>query len=223
MAEAYKLIIEQPFYEFERIIDEKNKDAEQALFIRGPYLMAEERNRNKRIYSLDEMVADVGRYTEEMIKTSRSIGELNHPATAEVNPERACHKIVELKQEGNYFIGKSKILSTPLGQLTKTLMNDGVRLGISSRALGKISESSNGNRVSNFHLICCDVVHDPSVGNAFVDGILESREFIINYDGAHERHYEAFDASLRNIPRHEANEYLKKLALDFINQLGRKK
>jgi hypothetical protein len=158
-----------------------------------------------------------------MVKTNRSLGELNHPTSVEIDPERACHMITELIPEGNTFIGKSKILSTPIGQLVKTLITDGVRLGVSSRALGKLNPVGDHNDVSDFRLICCDVVHDPSVETAFVDGILESKEWILQCDGTIcefvERKHNELHQNVCTLPKHNKEDFLKEQILKFINEL----
>lgn len=179
MNHRYKLIVETP-QDIEYIVEEKNTGEKPTLYMEGPFLMANERNRNNRVYPLEEMVTEAARYSDEMIKTSRALGELNHPTSVEVNPERACHIITELKQNDNIWMGKSKVLTeTPMGKIVHSLMMDRVKLGVSSRALGETIEESNQTRVKNFKLIAVDVVHDPSVNTAFVNGILESKEWIL--------------------------------------------
>ena len=134
---AFKLLVEKPdLHEFEYILEEQNDKADSKLFVSGPYMQFGEKNRNGRIYEGEEMVKEVSRYTEEMINQKRALGELNHPTSAEVNPEKACHMVTELKQNGNIFYGKSQVLSTPVGQIMRSLIMDGVKLGMSSRALG---------------------------------------------------------------------------------------
>lgn len=223
MQSGLKLLVEEPFYEFDTILEQKNKDASANLFITGPFLMAEKKNKNGRIYPLEEMTREVNRYTNDMIKTNRSIGELNHPASIEINPERACHMITEFKQNGNMFFGKSKILNTPIGLLTKSLIQDGVKLGVSSRALGKLEENGDHKDVSDFRLITCDVVHDPSVETAFVDGIYEAKQYILKCDGAIcefvEGKYDDLKKNLCTLPKHNKEEYVKESILNFIDSL----
>lgn len=217
---SLKLLVESPTFDLDYVIEEKNKNEPQNLFIKGPFLMAEEKNKNGRIYPLHEMKTEVSRYLSEMVGRKRSLGELNHPSSCDVNPERACHMIKDLWQEGNsnIFYGKSKILNTPMGNIVKSLINEGVQLGVSSRALGKLSPCMDGNTVSNLHLICCDVVHDPSVPTAFVDGILESKDWIINQDGTiAEAAFNELDRGLRNMPVTDSDEYLRSLIIGFIN------
>jgi len=226
--EALKLLIEEPVYEYDVLLDEKNTKDASTMYIHGPYLMAEQKNKNGRIYTLDEMVPEVHRYLAEMVQQKRSLGELNHPASVEVNPERSCHMITELKQEGNVYLGKSKVLSNPIGQVVRSLIMDGVKLGISSRALGKLNALGDGtHQVNGFHLICCDVVHDPSVNvgpkgtQAFINGILEAKEWILNHDGSITEAYDRFSGSLSSLPAHgdAKEEKVKKAVLDILSAL----
>ena len=179
---SYKLLVETPApkEEFEYILEEASKDGTKNLYIKGPYMMAEQVNRNKRYYPTSELKREIARYKKDMINENRSMGELNHPTTAEVDLERACHMVTDMWQEGNIFYGKSKVLSTPCGQIVKSLVNDGVKVGMSSRALGQLTEEKAGvNKVSDMKLVAIDCVSDPSCPKAFVNGILESKSFII--------------------------------------------
>jgi len=185
--------------------------------------MAEEKNQNGRIYKLDEMIKEVNRYTNDMVKSRRAIGEMNHPQSTEVNPVNACHLVTELTQKGNYFYGKSQVLNTPMGLLLKSLIQDNIKMGISSRALGNVSESGDAKHVSNFHLICLDVVHQPSVQSAMLESIMESKEWMITPDGkiveAAVKAYKALQENLRNLPKHETDTFLKESLMSFIKML----
>lgn len=217
-----KLIVDEPTFDLEYIVEEKNKSGPSILYIQGPFLMCEQKNKNGRIYSRNEMEDDVRRYTNEMIKENRSIGELNHPTSVDVNPERACHMIEKLWQEGNMFFGKAKILSTPMGALVRSLIMDNVKLGISSRALGKVITEGDTQKVTGFRLLCCDVVHDPSVSTAFVNGIMESKEWILGNNGAIlEAVYDTFEQSISNLPGKSTakDEVIRKSVLNFIESL----
>lgn len=216
-----KLLVEEPSYELDYIVEEKNRNEPSALFFEGPYLMGGHKNKNGRIYSIEEMVEEVSRYHDTMIKPGRSLGELNHPSSVEVNPERACHIITELKQNGDIFVGRSKVLSTPMGQIVRSLIMDGVKLGISSRALGKLLPTGDHHTVKGFHLICCDVVHDPSVSNAFVNGILEAKEWILQHDGTIVEAYERFEEKLEDLPNKtdEKKSKIDEAVFDFIRSL----
>ncbi|NBP03846.1 MAG: primosomal protein, partial [Proteobacteria bacterium] len=148
MALRLNLLVEKPIQEeFEYIYEEQNRNTPASLYIKGPYMMAEGVNKNNRLYPIEEMAKEVSRYSEEMIKNKRAMGELNHPTSADVDLERACHMVTELHQDGNVFYGKSKVLSTPCGQIVRCLVNDGVKVGMSSRALGTLEEGSNFSKV----------------------------------------------------------------------------
>ena len=222
---SYKLLVEQPApkEEYEYILEEQSKDGVKNLYIKGPYMMAEDVNRNKRYYPTQELKREVDRYLKDMVKENRSMGELNHPTTAEVDLERACHIVTDMWQEGNTFFGKSKVLSTPCGQIVKSLINDGVKVGMSSRALGQLTEEKGGiNKVSDMKLVAIDCVSDPSCPKAFVNGILESKNFIITTDGKFEETYDKFEESLDTLPRKELDSYLREQVLDFLNKVGSK-
>jgi len=221
---SFKLLVEKTDpQEFEYILEEKNTKESPRLYIKGPYMMADGVNKNKRIYDLDNMIEEVARYEKEMIKADRAMGELNHPTTAEVDLERACHMVTDIWQEGNIFYGKSKVLSTPCGQIVSSLINDGVKVGMSSRALGQLTEESNGvNRVSDLKLVAVDCVSDPSCPKAFVNGILESKQFILNSDGKFSETYDKFEESLETLPKKELDLYLREQVLEFLNKLSSK-
>lgn len=221
---ALKFFTTELHEELDFLVEEKNSSEPQKYYITGPYMMAEKKNQNGRIYQIDEMVSEVGRYLNDMVRTRRAIGEMNHPQSTEVNPVNACHLVTELKQNGNYFMGKSLILETPMGQLLKSLVRDKIQMGISTRGLGSLSEGKEGGRkVSNFHLICLDVVHQPSVQNAMLESILESKEWIIGNDGriiesSYAAHTE-LKRNLLNIPKKEADAFIKESLMNFINKL----
>ena len=221
---ALRLLVEQPApeEEFQYIVEERNNDQPSNLFITGPYMQCEAVNKNKRIYSEGEMDREVNRYITEMVKTKRAMGELNHPTKAEVDLERACHIVTDIRKEGNTFFGKSKVLSTPTGQIVRSLINDGVKIGMSSRALGKLNEQANGiNRVTEFRLVAIDCVADPSCPSAFVNGILESKQFVLRSDGRLEETYESFSNSISNLPRKEVDTYLKEQIIVFLQKISK--
>ena len=220
---SLKLLVEVPAprEEYEYILEEQSKVGVKNLYIKGPYMMAEDVNRNKRYYPTQELKREVDRYIKDMIKENRSMGELNHPTTAEVDLERACHIVTDMWQEGKTFFGKSKVLSTPCGQIVKSLINDGVKVGMSSRALGQLTEEKNGiNKVSDMKLVAIDCVSDPSCPKAFVNGILENKNFIITSDGKYEETYDKFEKGLDTLPRRELDVYLRQQVLDFLNKIG---
>lgn len=218
---SLRLIVEKPAPEeqFEYIMEERDRNSPSTLFIKGPYMMAEGVNRNNRLYPLHELVREVDRYKSEMIINARSLGELNHPQSAEVNPERACHMVTELHQDGNVFLGKSKVLSTPCGLIIKSLINDGVKLGMSSRALGQLEEKGGKNVVKNLRLVAIDCVADPSYPKAFVNGILESKQYVLKESGQYEEVYNTFENRINNLPKHDVESYLKESIINFLKNI----
>lgn len=220
----FKLLVENPApkEEFEYILEEQ-KSGTQTLYIKGPYMMAEDVNRNKRYYPKSELKREVDRYLKEMVEENRSMGELNHPTSAEVDLERACHMVTDMWCEGNMWYGKSKVLSTPCGQIVRSLINDGVKVGMSSRALGQLTEEKGGvNRVSEMRLVAVDCVSDPSCPKAFVNGILESKQFVLAEDGRWEESYDKFEKSIESLPKKELNDFLRDQVLEFLNKLSNK-
>jgi hypothetical protein len=219
---AFKLLVEKTDpSEFEYIVEEKNNKSESRLYIKGPYMMASDVNKNNRVYDLDSMVQEVSRYEKEMIHTKRAMGELNHPTTAEVDLERACHIVTEMKQDGNIFYGKSKILQTPCGTIVKQLVLDGVRVGMSSRALGKIDQETNSEvgHVTEMKLVAIDCVADPSYSDAFVNGILESKQWILNRSGDFEEYFDRFEEGLKKLPNRDVDEYFRNKFIEFIKNI----
>lgn len=161
-------------------LTEASENGKKKLFIEGTFLVGDAVNRNNRMYKMDTLRREVGRYNEEYIKTNRALGELGHPDTPSLNLERACIKIVSLKEDGNTFRGKALVLETPYGQIVKNLIESGVNLGVSSRALGSLSMTKEGYNLVQDDLrlaTAADVVADPSGPNCFVDGIMEGKEF----------------------------------------------
>ena len=221
---SLNLIVETPApkEEFEYIVEEGNSKGSQNFFIKGPYMMAEDVNRNKRIYPLQEMVTEVKRYQEDMVNTGRAMGELNHPTTADVDLERACHLVTEMTQDGNVFYGKSKVLSTPTGLIVRSLINDGVRVGMSSRALGQLIPESGQDgvsRVQDFKLVAIDCVADPSFPKAFVNGILESKQYVVNKYGQFEEAYDIFEKNIAKMPLKGKETFLKENIIKFLKTL----
>lgn len=221
MALKLSLVVEKPDVndEFEYIEEEVDRNSPANLYIKGPYMMAEDINRNNRLYPLDELEREATRYIEEMIKPGRAMGELNHPTTADVDLERACHMVTELTQDGSVFYGKSKVLSTPCGQIVRSLINDGVKVGMSSRALGTLEESDKHNTVRNMKLVAIDCVADPSYPKAFVNGILESKQWVMMDDNRYEEVYENFEKSLINLPKKGRDTFLRDRILSFIRSI----
>ena len=172
-----KLITEE-IESIEIITEERN--GKKTLYITGPFLQAEITNRNGRCYPHSILEREVGRYNDKFIKSGRALGELGHPDGPTVNLDRVSHMITSLHSEGNNFIGKAKILDTPMGNIAKSLLGEGVRLGVSSRGIGSLVERNGIKYVSDDFMLAtaADIVADPSAPDAFVQGIMEGKEWV---------------------------------------------
>lgn len=159
----------------------EGKGSSKKMYIEGTFLQGEIKNRNGRMYPVSTLAKEVGRYNESFVNKGRALGELGHPDGPTVNLDRVSHKIVSLRQEGNNFVGKAQLLDTPMGKIAKSLLDEGVMLGVSSRGIGSIKEDTNGVKVvgEDFMLAtAADIVADPSAPDAFVSGIMEGKEWI---------------------------------------------
>ena len=159
----------------------EGKGAKKKMYIEGVFLQGEIKNRNGRMYPLQTLAKEVGRYNENFVSKGRALGELGHPDGPTVNLDRVSHKITSLRQEGNNFIGKAQLLSTPMGKIAQNLIGEGVTLGVSSRGVGSLKEDLHGCKVvgEDFMLAtAADSVADPSAPDAFVSGIMEGKEWI---------------------------------------------
>ena len=162
----------------------EQKNGKKSLYIEGVFLQGDIKNRNGRMYPMETLRKEVARYNESNIQSGRALGELGHPDGPTVNLARVSHKILSLKESGSNFIGKAKILSTPMGKIASSLIDEGVKLGVSSRGIGSLQMSKEGcNIVGNDFMLAtaADIVADPSAPDAFVEGIMEGKEWI--WDG----------------------------------------
>ena len=159
----------------------EGKGAKKKMYIEGVFLQGDIKNRNGRMYPVNTLVKEVGRYNESFVQKGRALGELGHPEGPTVNLDRVSHKITSLRQEGNNFIGKAQLLETPMGKIAKSLIAEGVTLGVSSRGVGSLKEDNKGCKVvgEDFMLAtAADIVADPSAPDAFVSGIMEGKEWV---------------------------------------------
>ena len=158
----------------------EEKEGKKNYFIEGIFLQAELKNRNNRMYPLKTLQKEVAKYDENYIQKGRALGELGHPDGPSINLDRVSHKIMSLKEDGNNFVGKAKLLDTPMGSIAKNLLDEGVRLGVSSRGMGSIRKEDNCNVVMDDFMLAtaADIVADPSAPDAFVDGIMEGKEWV---------------------------------------------
>ena len=159
----------------------EGKGSKKKMYIEGVFLQGDLKNRNGRMYPVNTLAKEVNRYNEAFVAKGRALGELGHPDGPTVNLDRVSHKITSLRQEGNNFVGKAQLLETPMGKIAKSLLDEGVTLGVSSRGVGSLRESSNGCKVvgEDFMLAtAADIVADPSAPDAFVSGIMEGKEWV---------------------------------------------
>jgi len=163
-----------------RYITEEGVEGKKNLYIQGPFIQTEVKNRNGRMYRSESVAREVKRYNEDYVNKGRALGELGHPDGPSINLDRVSHRIVSLTQEGNDFMGKAQILNTPMGEIARNLIESGVQLGVSTRGMGSLKEV-NGVQVvqDDFYLAtAADIVADPSAPNAFVNGIMEGVEWV---------------------------------------------
>jgi hypothetical protein len=175
-------LIREEIEQVEVIVEERN--GKKSLYIEGVFLQGDIKNRNGRMYPCSTLDKEVGRYNETFIQKGRALGELGHPDGPTVNLDRVSHKITSLVREGNNFIGRAKILNTPMGNIAKSLLDEGVKLGVSSRGVGSVRMNNEGVNIvgEDFMLAtAADIVADPSAPDAFVDGIMEGKEWV--WDG----------------------------------------
>ena len=176
-----KLITEE-IEQVEFIVE--NRNGKKSLYIEGVFLQGNIKNRNGRMYPMETLRKEVARYTENHIQSGRALGELGHPDGPTVNLDRVSHKIVSLKESGSNYVGKAKILNTPMGKIASSLLDEGVKLGVSSRGVGSLKQTREGYSVvgEDFMLAtAADIVADPSAPDAFVSGIMEGKEWV--WDG----------------------------------------
>ena len=176
-----KLITEQ-LDDVEVIVE--NRNGKKSMFIEGIFLQGDIQNRNGRMYPMQTLRKEVQRYNESFVDSGRAVGELGHPEGPTVNLDRVSHKIVSLKESGSNFVGKAKLLNTPMGVIAQNLIDEGVKLGVSSRGLGTLAVNEDGIKVvsDDFMLAtAADIVSDPSAPDAFVSGIMEGKDWV--WDG----------------------------------------
>ena len=194
-----KLITEQN-NDIEVLTEEK--DGKKSTYIKGVFLQTEITNRNGRMYKFDTMNREVTKYNEEFVNRGRALGELGHPEGPTLNLDRVSHKITELYPEGTNFMGKAKLMDTPMGKIAKSLLDEGVKLGVSSRGLGSIKKEGSCSVVADDFILstAADIVADPSAPDAFVEGIYEGREWVTVDGKVKERTIEEIKAAIDNAP-----------------------
>ena len=201
----------------------EGKGAKKKMYIEGVFLQGEIKNRNGRMYPVTTLAKEVGRYNESFVNKGRALGELGHPDGPTVNLDRVSHKIVSLKQEGNNFIGKAQLLETPMGKIAKSLISEGVTLGVSSRGVGSIREDRTGCKVvgEDFMLAtAADIVADPSAPDAFVSGIMEGKEWVWDGGVLREQHAQTIKDKINSLGgTGRLEEHKLNLFNDFLSNL----
>jgi len=203
----------------EYLIEEKNGKKEYK--IRGVFLQSNVKNRNGRVYPREILVREVNRYTKEFINKNRAFGELGHPDGPTVNLERVCHMVKSLTPDGDNFIGEAKIIDTPYGKIVKGLIDEGAQLGVSSRGMGSIVARNGVNYVKDdFYLAtAADIVADPSAPDAFVEGIMESRNWVWENGILKEKEIEAWKNQIRMARQRSLDETKIKVFESFLKKL----
>ena len=203
------------------ITEEKN--GKKNLYIEGVFLQGEIKNRNGRMYPISTLSKEVNRYCETFVNKGRALGELGHPDGPTVNLDRVSHKITSLVQEGNNFRGKAQILSTPMGKIASSLLDEGVMLGVSSRGVGSLQTTSEGCKVvgEDFQLAtAADIVADPSAPDAFVNGIMEGREWVWEGGVLREQFAEQTKKRINTlVDQRQLEEHKLQLWSDFLSNL----
>jgi len=198
----------------------ENKDGEKQFFIEGVFMQAEQKNKNGRVYPKQILAKEANRYVTEYVNKNRALGELNHPTGPSVNLDRVSHKVTWLYENNNDFYGKAKILDTPCGQIVKNLMNEGVKLGVSTRGMGSLEKRGGVNVVKeDFMLAAIDIVADPSAPNAFVNGIMEGREWVWDNGLLKEQQIAQYHNTLKNTPSRKLQSESIKLFADFLRKI----
>ena len=213
-----KLITEE-IRDAEYIVEETN--GKKDYKIRGVFLQSDIKNRNGRVYPYETLVKEVNRYTDEFINKNRAFGELGHPDGPTVNLERVSHMIKELKIDGKNFVGEAKIMDTPYGKIVKNLINEGAQLGVSSRGMGSLKRDGDKNVVGDdFYLAtAADIVADPSAPEAFVEGIMENKEWVWDNGRLVERDIEAWKQQIREAKQRKLDETKLKVFKSFLGKL----
>ena len=181
----------------------EEKDGKKNYFIEGVFLQAEIKNRNNRMYPFKTLQNEVAKYSENYIQKGRALGELGHPDGPSINLDRVSHKIVELYQDGSNYVGKAKLLETPMGQIAKNLLREGVQLGVSSRGVGSLESKGGSNYVRDDFMLttAADIVADPSAPDAFVNGIMEGKEWVWNNGAFKEAELQQAKEDLERVSR----------------------
>ena len=212
-------LITETIENIEVLTEERN--GKKDYKIKGIFMQADIKNRNGRIYPVGTLAKEVKRYNEQFINKKRAFGELGHPDGPTVNLERVSHMITSLKPEGKNFIGEAKIMDTPYGKIVKNLIDEGAQLGVSSRGMGSLQSGSQGNVVGkDFYLAtAADIVADPSAPDAFVEGIMEGKEWVWDNGVLKSMEVEKYKQEIEKTKRSELAEAKASIFNDFLSKL----
>ena len=199
----------------------EERDGKKLLYIEGVFLQGAIKNRNGRMYPFEVLSREVERYNEEYVRTKRALGELGHPDGPTINLDRVSHRITDLHAEGNNFIGKAQILDTPMGNIAKSLLGEGVQLGVSSRGMGSIEKREDVAVVRDDFMLttAADIVADPSAPDAFVNGIMEGKEWVWDNGILKEAKVDKYQRYIDGASRRELEERTLKVFEDFLGKL----
>ena len=213
-------LIKEHTEEVKYLVEEKLGKGKE-YFIEGIFLQSNLKNRNGRVYPTEILDKEVKRYNEEYVTKNRAFGELGHPDSPTINLDRVSHMIKELKRDGDNFIGKAKIMDTPYGKIVKNLIDEGATLGVSSRGMGSLSSKGGVSMVQNDFTLAtaADIVADPSAPNAFVEGVMESKEWVMVDGKFVEKDLLEAQRIIRKTSSKKLNEAKLKLFADFLNKI----
>ena len=205
-----------------KILTEESESGSKNFYIEGIFMQAERKNRNGRMYPVDVLAKEANRYITEYVMKNRAYGELGHPDGPSINLERVSHMIKELRQEGNDFYGKAKIMDTPYGNIVKNLISEGACVGVSTRGMGSLEERSDGTRVvkDDFYLAtAADIVADPSAPDAFVRGIMEGKEWVWDNGIIKEVQISQYKETIKKSSKKNLEENMLKTFNNFLSKL----
>jgi hypothetical protein len=205
-----------------KYINEASENGNKKLYIEGTFLVGESVNKNNRMYKMDTLRKEVERYNTEFISQNRALGELGHPDTPTINLERVSHKILSLVEDGNTFYGKALILDTPYGQIVKNFIENDVTCGVSSRALGSLVQTKEGYNLVQDDLrlaTAADIVADPSAPGAFVNGIMENKEWMFIDGKFMEKQFEEAKKQIQKASKKDIEKVALKLFENYIRKL----
>ena len=211
-------LISEHFSDDVEYVTEQKEDGKKNFLLKGVFMQAEIKNRNGRVYPMEVLQKEVKRYNEEFIEQNRAYGELGHPDGPTVNLDKVSHMVTKLEADGKNFIGEAKVMSTPMGEIVKNIMDDGGKLAVSSRGMGSLTKKNGANYVNDdFYLAtAADIVADPSAPNAFVEGIMEGKEWVWNNGSLVEAELER---AKRRIEERVRKRQVNENALEFISFL----